>query len=431
MSAKSSDTPPPRLTTVAAAGFKSIRDRVHAEIRPLTLLAGANSSGKSSLMQPLLLLKQTLEAGFDAGPLRLDGPNARFTNMQQLLWHGKQKKDHAAEFEVGLGNGRTEVSLFFKSSTKKLALDRSVFRRAGESDVQLRVGDSGSSMTLGFLAAGIRPMVYQVTPNGCWPELKLSSSWEAPAVTFLEKPTESHDAILRNLIHLPGLRGNPERLYRTSNVGARFPGQFHDYVAGVIAFWAAAKDARLEQVANGLQQLGLAWKVEARPVELTHVELRVSRTASPQQGGAQDLVNIADVGFGVGQVLPVVVALAAAHRDQVVYVEQPEIHLHPRAQVALARLLLQAAARGVVVVAETHSNLLLKGVQQAVASREFAPDLVKLHWFQRDEKTGASRCLSADLDESGAYGNWPEDLSDVELDIEDQFLSSSMGRRGK
>jgi hypothetical protein len=56
-------------------GFKSLRDAVEMELRPLTLLSGRNSSGKSSLMQPLLLLKQTLEASFDYGPLRLDGPN--------------------------------------------------------------------------------------------------------------------------------------------------------------------------------------------------------------------------------------------------------------------------------------------------------------------------------------------------------------------
>src|SRR6266567_4254786 len=73
------------ITRLTVAGFKSIRHEQSVEIRPLTILAGANSSGKSSIMQPLLLLKQTLEANYDAGPLLLQGPNVKFTSVNQVL----------------------------------------------------------------------------------------------------------------------------------------------------------------------------------------------------------------------------------------------------------------------------------------------------------------------------------------------------------
>src|SRR5260370_1384065 len=76
---------PPAITEIQAAGFKSIADEQKIEIRPLTILAGPNSSGKSSIMQPLLLLKQTLEAPYDAGPILLNGPNVKFTSVDQLL----------------------------------------------------------------------------------------------------------------------------------------------------------------------------------------------------------------------------------------------------------------------------------------------------------------------------------------------------------
>jgi len=66
-------------------GFKSLLSECTLHIRPLTILAGANNSGKSSAMQPLLLLKQTLEASYDPGPLLLYGPNVRFTSEKQLL----------------------------------------------------------------------------------------------------------------------------------------------------------------------------------------------------------------------------------------------------------------------------------------------------------------------------------------------------------
>src|SRR5580700_4684250 len=73
------------ITRIAVEGFKSIAKRQEIEIAPLTILAGANSSGKSSIMQPLLMLKQTLEATYDPGPLKIDGPNVTFTSSDQFL----------------------------------------------------------------------------------------------------------------------------------------------------------------------------------------------------------------------------------------------------------------------------------------------------------------------------------------------------------
>src|SRR5438270_12368881 len=85
---RSTNTPgrePSAIAEIQVAGFKSISDLQRVEIRPLTLLAGANSSGKSSMMQPLLLLKQTLEAPYDPGPLLLNGPNVKFTSARQFF----------------------------------------------------------------------------------------------------------------------------------------------------------------------------------------------------------------------------------------------------------------------------------------------------------------------------------------------------------
>jgi|SRR5579883_1084305 len=76
---------PEGITKIAVEGFKSIAKRQEVEIRPLTILAGANSSGKSSIMQPLLMLKQTLQATYDPGPLKLDGPNVKFTSVEEFL----------------------------------------------------------------------------------------------------------------------------------------------------------------------------------------------------------------------------------------------------------------------------------------------------------------------------------------------------------
>lgn len=76
---------PAAISEITVGGFKSIRDDQTIEIRPLTILAGANSSGKSTIMQPLLLMKQTLEADVDPGVFRLDGPNVSFAQYEDFL----------------------------------------------------------------------------------------------------------------------------------------------------------------------------------------------------------------------------------------------------------------------------------------------------------------------------------------------------------
>jgi predicted ATPase len=125
----------------------------------------------------------------------------------------------------------------------------------------------------------------------------------------------------------------------------------------------------------------------------------------------------------VSQVLPVLVALIVAEDGQLVYIEQPEIHLHPRAQWKLAQLLSNAANRGVRLVIETHSSLLLRGIQTCIAKGDILPEKVALHWFQRG-KDGTTKVSTAALDDEGQFGEWPTDFDDVELTSSNDYLDA-------
>ena len=197
-----------------------------------------------------------------------------------------------------------------------------------------------------------------------------------------------------------------------------------DQVPALFHHSSDGEPEKIKELGKNLQQLGLTWKVEAKRVDGASVELRVGRMPRPVVGGARDLVNIADVGFGVSQTLPILVALIEAKRGQLVYIEQPEIHLHPRAQVAMASLLADAAERGVVLVIETHSSSLLLAIQTLVAEGTLSHDLVQLHWFTRDEKSGATKIVPANLDEAGRFGDWPEDFDDVSLAAQSRYLDA-------
>lgn len=93
------------------------------------------------------------------------------------------------------------------------------------------------------------------------------------------------------------------------------------------------------------------------------------------------------------------------------------MHLHPGAQRKLADILADAAKRGVRMVVETHSSLLLRAIQTLVAKGDFVPKIVRLHWFSLD-KDGFTRVKSAEMDKNGAFGDWPEDFGDVSLESE-------------
>ncbi len=139
------------------------------------------------------------------------------------------------------------------------------------------------------------------------------------------------------------------------------------------------------------------------------------------------MVGLADVGVGVSNVLPVLVALEVAFEGQIVYVEQPESHLHPRAAHGLAKALVRAANRGVRVIVETHSSLLLLHIQTLVARGELEPESVGLHWFSLDDE-GFSKITFDHPDEHGRVGEWPEDFADVELDAHSQYLRAARAR---
>ena len=412
------------ITKIAVEGFKSIAEERAIDIRPLTILAGANSSGKSSIMQPFLMLKQTLEAPYDPGPLLIDGPNIQFTFAEQFLSVIGEKK--ASCFQI-----RIETCDIFASDSVTTTF------RKGQQEIEIAemIMESerwdGSSQRL-ILYPDMPPAE---TKSQADQHRKLDEDSDdvvKRSRCFLDFGSEDGEITLDitedieyhivHTIHLPRLRGNPERTYKLASTGPWYPGTFENYVVSLVYEWQETKDKRLKTLADALHTLGISGLVGTEKINDAHIELRVGRLLHNRTDEA-DMVNIADVGFGVSQVLPILVALIAAEQGRLVYIEQPELHLHPRAQVALAYVLADAAKRGVRVVAETHSSLLLLGIQTLVAEGNLSPELVKLHWFTRRED-GVTEVNSVDLDEAGTYGDWPVDFDDVSLNAQSRFLDA-------
>jgi predicted ATPase len=484
-SESSADEAQPGITAITVQGYKSIEDEVTVSIAPLTILAGANSSGKSSLMQPLLLMKQTLQSPYDPGALLLNGPNLKFTLADQLFPLGSPSKT-VKNFNVGIEIQKNQslkftfgkhpdksidmVSMSYQDSNhefsfssqmdhesllkswpdlrdayesaiekvlpeevqskiEKLDLELAKLGKTEFQEVRIEFQELKNNL-ISTISDATNLLRFSIVRNRCFLDIYLQhtvNSKPQKLEPIFSKTTEPFKEFLQDFIHVPGLRGNPERTYKTTAVGREFPGVFEYYVASIINHWQSSKDIRLKKLEMALKLVGLTSRIESIKVDDTQVEIQVGRlpSVSGSKNTKKDMVSIADVGFGVSQTLPVIVALLTARPGQLVYIEQPEIHLHPRAQVAIAEIFADAANRGVRIVVETHSELFLMGVQSLVAEGKLAPDKVKLHWFTRQDN-GNTKITSADLDESGSFGeDWPEDFAEVSLSIQNRYLSAA------
>lgn len=463
------------ITEITTSGFASYGRPQSVQIHPLTLLAGSNSAGKSSSIKPLLLLKQTLDHAIDPGSLLISGPNVQFSNLNQIFTRSLQR-DRVDTFTIALKmmRGNLELSfslnddssltvsrasythdLWFRGSEDTLTLTpdmtsddiasqlpKSIKQSASKEAMEFRdiaqghlhrlaqtltddVSDeSKREKILRTLEREMQKEYWTVTRQRCF----LTTYFHylgAPhnTIDLTDYPQCNFRAALKDAIHVPAFRRRHYRNYPTAEVGSSYPGTFEDYTASVVAKWEADKDSRLPQLVESLNALGLTSDVTTSRASDAEVDIRVANPGHANSTSSPHMVSLADVGIGVSYVLPVLVALQTAEPGQIVYVEQPESHLHPRAEYGLAEALMQAANRGVRVIAETHSSLLLVHIQTLIARGLLDSNKVGLHWFSLD-KDGFTSIAFQEPDDRGRTGEWPEDFADTEMDANSAFLRS-------
>lgn len=429
-----------RPVALVLKGFKSVKNELQLPLMPITILAGRNSSGKSSMLQPLLMLKQTLESGSDPGPLLMYGSTVHFTEPSQLLWHTRRGKSRP-EFSFGYmdkqnlvvtqsyvvdettGLAISRVDLRDNATSVALVPDQAVDIKAmplhlrerlqamekhlspffrepvSSADMEYRVQRDRASLVL-------TAMVQERDRQG---KTAMRPIWSFDPMGPLQKMASS-------LIYLPGLRGNPERDYKIRALGETYPGAFQDYIASILASWQDTRDTSLGRVQEMLQEIGIGGKVAVRKINAVARDIRL------------DLDSVADVGLGVSQVLPLLIALAVAEKKRnCVYVEQPEIHLHPKAQYALAAVLAKSAKAGARVIVETHSSILVLGLLTAVADHTIERTSLGLNWFSQNPQK-ATTMVTAHIDAQGRAEQWPADFDEVEFAAQRKYLDLSLFR---
>ena len=432
------------LTRLRLENFKSWRDTGEIPLKPITGFFGTNSSGKSSLFQALLLMKQTDESPdrgivfhFGDGRTLVDlgdfesvihHHDTERTLKLSLGWESKRGfvipdvygsgsvlEEDYLEFEVEVGeeSGGSGKSLITKEMNYRIADGRlfGLRRQPGRTayDVNVRGPDINYSRRVGTRDRNHRPSKFHSFPYWAQEHLQgddLSFDLEYGLTLVLE-----------DLYYLGPLRANPHRIYSWSGVHPPDMGRAGESVVDAIVssqnrrmgVWSGQESHHIpldEYMAGWLKRLGLIhdFRVEmlAEGRRIYEVKVRKSRN-SPE-------VLMTDVGFGVSQLLPVLVLCFYVPGYSTVVLEQPEIHLHPSAQAGLADVFIDAWKKhDVQILFESHSEHLLRRLQLRIAEGEIGQDDVGLYFCSMDE-SGESSLSHLELDEYGNISNWPKDF---------------------
>jgi len=394
------------------------------ELAPVTLLLGANSAGKTSILQLPLLLKQTFESPDRHLDLNLGGQPTDIVDLgtYEDLIHG-----HDTNQELGLGleadwavKDRPPVSLSYWV-TYGLAAGAPVVQELHLTEDQKSYGVVRQSKG-GYLLDAPK---YEARMMGKRPDARRSFQPERSLMFSPEALTVlgndgSHvqDIALRlmrvmgSLTYLGPLRERPERSYMWSRqspgeIGSRGERAVHALLASANSRTKRKADKEggqgwlVEKVSGWLARLGVADAlVLERQGRSRYFEVIIE--------GEGRRANIMDVGFGVSQVLPLLVLAYFVPRGATIIAEQPEIHLHPRAQVGLAELMVEVSReRGVQFLVETHSEHIFRRLQFLIADQKLTSDQCRLYFVDRS-KGRAAELRRLEVDDFGRVANWPE-----------------------
>ena len=434
------------LTSLDLQNFKSWCRLDSMKFAPITGLFGANSSGKTSILQWLLMLKQTVESADRAQALDLGDERS----LVELGTFDDIMYAHAKSEPL-----KWELSWKLKSSLKVTDPDKPsnvLFRDDGltfschvskEPTGRLRTDEfayhfDSHNFVMSFEVEKRRYCLSADGPSGFRFQRTVGRPWELPSPVkcygfpdqvnsyfvnsgFLADFQLEFEELFSRIYYLGPLREYPKRQYTWGGAQPADMGQRGERVVdallasrergGMIGRGKGRQKFTVEEyAAHWLKELGLIHDFKVRRItknsNLYQVHVQKTPAATP--------VLITDVGFGVSQILPVLVLCYYVPEGSTIILEQPEIHLHPSVQAGLADVFVDAArVRGIQIIVESHSEHLLRRLQRRVAEASLASENVALYFCEM--KHGKSELLPLKLDSFGTITNWPKDFFGDEM----------------
>lgn len=448
------------LNNLTLNGFKAWQE-LKIQFGKVTGLFGTNSSGKSSILQFLLLLKQTKNATDRGLVLDFGGPN-EFVNLGAYrdIVHGHNEKSKiswivdwslSAPLKVSDPSGSRTDILF---ETDRLSTECEIeWRKASVAANSLKYMFDGKGFELSPKNRGGADFRLNASGAGSFQFVRTQGRvWSLPGpvkthlfpdqaktyyqnADFLSLFEVEYEAMMDRLYYLGPLREYPKREYHWAGASPNDVGVRGERTVDAILA-ATAQNLRRslgykkktksfeEMIAYWLMQLGLisSFRIERIGTDTNLYRAKVKR----DQYSTEALLT--DVGFGVSQVLPALVLLYYVPEGSTVLMEQPEIHLHPSVQSGLADVILTVAqTRNLQIIVESHSEHLLRRFQRRVADETASADDVKLYFVEQAK--GAAILSDLRLNMFGEVENWPDHFFGDELGEIGAIKTASLRRK--
>jgi predicted ATPase len=436
------------LSKIRIKNFKCLKDTNEINIRPLTIFVGPNSSGKSSIIKMLLMLKQTIVSPDSNNPLIANGNLVEVGLYPDFVYNGEYDRDLEIYFDIihqsPIKNKKENLIkkisvhsvIYYNPRTAQIKLKESeVISSSSSQKITLNNSKRSYSLQLSHFERGKEKTFLNkpVVPSKFCDIAsinKLRESEIRELVTLL-KPTDIVgfgkiiEETIKKIYYLGPLRDTPRRIYAPR--GETFDDVGLNGNRTIDAFWLS-QHSSIERLKK-LEMFTEKWIQKFEFASDIHLE-RLSKGKSLFKKGTSyyrvELSNfhsgynsdLADFGFGVSQVLPIIIESFFVPSSSLVMIEQPEIHLHPKAQAILADLFIDAMRETKnQFIIETHSEHILARIRRRIAGKELKKEDVAIYYFE-PTKNG-TKIQEITLNDLGQYVNFPKGF--FEEDLEESY----------
>lgn len=360
------------LDKIIFKGYKSFKKRTELELKPITILIGKNSSGKSAVAKLVTLIEASLSGKF-----------------QEPFLYNNNDVELGAEFRDLFYNRRIQEQMFFELNNKENKLS-----------IQIT-----NPVSVPFITG------WEVSSNIIANEKLTISSEEIEKVEkypfsgfILNEYSEKiRDNFNLKVDYIGPFRINPPRVFHLNGM-RNFDKLGNE---GENAYQLLVQNEELvSKVSSWYQENFDGWELYVNEIE-PYYEIKIRRKGSKDNG-----MNIVDVGQGMSQALPIVVKAHMDNSTPILNVfEQPELHLHPAAHGNLAELFVNSTIKTEnKYLVETHSKNFILRLRRLIAEGKLDKKNINLYWVDYDDIESSSTMRRININDKGEVDFWPESI---------------------
>lgn len=377
------------------------------KIKPITLIYGPNSFGKSSILQSLLLLNQTVNDGngYEEICLVPTGNIVKLGKFEDYINNNDTTKELKIELTLPFKNydikteDLAEVSVCYNYSlVKQVVLSKIAIYKKEININETSLSNPQKQLIRELHVSDNNVNEYDqvmILPGGrIKKEIKCSKKSFLKIKNFKhscydEKIFDYIEDTIKRLIYISSFRNPPERYYVPEDNRRTYVGKNGEYTAEILK-----NDSTVYKSVNfWLKRIAgyeLSLKTKNKKVDSVNLNDNVTDVKN---------INLIDLGSGIAQVLPIITQAFRSENDMIL-IEEPEIHLHPKAQAELGAMFADAAKeKNNTFIIETHSENLMLRLGRLIRTGKLSKDDVSIIYV--DKNANGSRCIPLELDDDG------------------------------